>query len=263
MANYKLTKPKLKELKPTTSALARYDWNSAREDYINGWLDSDGAIVYPKNKELAEKYDIPAQSLANKINKERWNDHRNAREREKSIEIHQMRLKKLAKKAVVFDETTADAAQIAQKLILDRLQELYEVRERDKARIQNVLEEWDNADPDSVDMEALKIELRPMMWSTEVFELAKAQSLFAETGRRALGIKDDETGVTMNNQVNIEINAQSVQSELNSDDEARAAAILQVIRNPNLIIPGMVQPSTDESIAVEQLEITDGSDSGD
>lgn len=261
MTNYKLKKTtKLKELKPTTSSLARYDWNSAREDYINGCRDEDGAIVYLKNTDLAAKYGIPYQSLVNKITKERWSDHRSAREREKSIEVHQLRLKKLAKKAVVFDETTADAAQLAQKLILDRLVELSQIRERDKARIQAILEDWDATDPQDVDMEALKIELRPMMWSTEVFELIKSLNLAAESGRRALGIKEDETGVTMNNQINIEIGTQNVQSTLNSDDEARASALLQVIRNPNLVIPGLTDTVVDAEVVTEQLEITDGAE---
>ena len=198
--------------------------------------------------------------MLNKITKERWSDHRKAREREKSIEIHQQRLKKLAKKAVIFDETTADAAQVAQKLILERLLELDQIRQRDRARIQAVLDDWDSTDPGSVDMEALKIELRPMMWSTEIFELAKAMNLFAESGRRALGIKEDETGVTMNNQINIEIGTQNVQSALSSDDEARAAALLQVIRNPNLVIPGLTSPVVEAEVVEEPLEITDGSE---
>lgn len=262
MPKYKIKKPQLKELKPTTSPLARYDWNSAREDYINGWKDSDDVIVFPKNKELAERYGIPLQSLLNKITKERWADHRSARERERSIETHQLRLKTLAKKAVIFDETTADAAQVAQKLILERLLELDQIRSRDRARIQAVLDDWDATDPNSVDMEALKAELRPMMWSTEIFELAKAMNLFAESGRRALGIKEDETGVTMNNQINIEIGTQNIQSELGSDDEARAAALLKVIRNPNLVIPELTVPDlvVDAEVVEEQLEITDGSD---
>lgn len=254
MPKYTLQKPKLKELKPTTSALARYDWNSARDDYINGMLDDDNVLVFPKNKELAEKYGIPLQSLLNKITKERWADHRSAREREKSLELHKTRMKKLAKKAVIFDETTADAAQRAQQLIADRIEELYQVRERDKARIQAVLEEWDVTDPEDLDMEALKVQLRPMIWSTEIFELAKALSLFAESGRRALGIKEDETGITMNQQINIEVN--NVQKEMSSDDETRAAAILEVMRNPRLVLPGFNAPVIDGEVVEEAKEIT-------
>jgi hypothetical protein len=256
MPKYQIKKTKLKELKPTTSALARYDWNSCRDDYINGMADEDGAIVFPPNKVLAEKYGIPLQSLLNKISKERWSDHRSAREREKSIEIHQLRLKKLAKKAVVFDETTADGAQLAQKLIADRLAELVRIRERDQARISRVLDDWEVADDEEIDMEALKIELRPMMWSTEIFELAKAQSLFAETGRRALGIKEDETGETINNQINLSV-TQNVQRELTSDDETRAAALLGILNNPNLVLPGFTRaPDIDAEVVEEALEIT-------
>lgn len=256
MPKYQISKPKLKELKPTTSALARYNWNDAREDYINGMLDDEGVLVFPKNKDLAEKYGIPLQSLLNKITKERWSDHRSAREREKSLELHKTRMKKLAKKAVIFDETTADAAQRAQQLIADRIEELYQVRERDKARIQAVLEEWDVTDPESLDMEALKIQLRPMIWSTEIFELAKALSLFAESGRRALGIKENETGTTMNQQINIEVT--SVQKELTSDDETRAAAILEVMRNPRLVLPGFTAPDIEGEVIEEAKEITAG-----
>lgn len=245
----KFKKPKLTELKPISDS-ARYDWAHAREDYINGITDDEGVVRYPKNAEICEKYNIPSQSLSNRINKERWADHRAARQREQSIALHQARLKKMAKKAVIFDETTADAAQVAQKIILERLLELDQIRIRDRVRIQRILDEWDETAPEDVDMDYIKQQIKPLMWSTEIFELAKAMSLFAESGRRALGIKEDETGITMNNNVSIEINSVNSNNVLTSDDETRAAALLQVLRNPNLIIPGL----TDKKESIEQVD---------
>ena len=255
----RIKKTKLSPLPDKNRKNAVYDWLSIREDYINGTEQEDGIVVYPTPTELSEKYGVPYQSLLNKSHKERWNDHRAARTREKNIAIHQERVKKLAKKAVIFDETTVDAAQVAQKLVLDRLMELESIRERDKARIQRVLAEWDVTEDSDVDMEALRKELRPMIWSTEIFELAKSLSLFAESGRRALGIKEDETALTMNQQINIQMVSQNAQDELDSDDENRARAILQIIRNPNLVIPNLVEPETvpelENIVEAEVLEI--------
>lgn len=240
------TKPDVRE---------RYDWSGARQDYINGVTDADGTLVYPKNIELSEKYNIPVQSLANKVHKERWNDHRQANERARAIQIQKDRTKLLAKKAVIFDETAADAASTAMKIIADRLFMIDKINQKDLARQAALLEI-----EETEGVEAQYDELRPRWTFAEVSELSKAFANFHEAGRRALGIKDDESGVNNTQIVNVEI-TQNITDELKRDDETRQKALMSVLMNPNLVLPGVTTPAkTEEDPEVTQLAITSGED---
>ena len=252
MANYKPRKPKLPPLPVESDSRAKYDWVSARRDYIEGIVDGDGTLVYPKNADISEKYGIPGQSLANKIHKERWADHRNANERERALEIQKQRTKLLAKKAVVFDETAADAAQTAMKIIAERLLIIDAINQHDINRQKALL----MAEEDG--LEASYDELRPRWTFAEISELSKAFANFHEAGRKALGIKDDESGVTNNQTVNIEITT-NVTEELRRNDETRQKALLSVLTNPNLVLPGVTDPVVDaELVEDETLELTTG-----
>ena len=246
------SKDKLPALPTKYDARTKHDWVAAREEYINGTLDTDGTLRYPKNAEISAKYGIPVTSLTNRISKERWSDHRQAHERTRLMKIQQERMKVLAHKAVIFDETAANVAQTAMKIILERLLEIDRVRQADKKRIAEILERMEAGE------EVSREELRPLYAFSEISELSKAFANFHEGGRRALGIRDDETGATKTPSVTIEINT-TLQSRLSDYDETRQAGLLSVLKNPNLVIPGVTDKIEDaEIVETEQIAITTG-----
>jgi hypothetical protein len=259
VAKYRVAK-KLPPLPITTDHRARYDWNHARRDYVEGVIDEDGTLVYPNNKQIAEKYDIPIQSLANKIHKERWRDHRVARERERSLEVQQERVKKLAKKAVIFDETTLNAAQAGIRIILNRLLLIADLDETDEQRIRGLKQAYENGEADDADFQK---EIRRWVYYAEITELSKALEKFQIAGRTAAGIKEDESAITQNNTVNISLTQTNIREELERDDETRAQALLSVLRNPNLVLPGITDQVLEGTTVDEPLEITDGSPEAD
>lgn len=50
----------------------RSDWEQVERDYVEGVADSSGAITYPSQRELAEKYNISVGLIGRHAKKEQW-----------------------------------------------------------------------------------------------------------------------------------------------------------------------------------------------
>jgi len=261
VSKYKVTKTKntLPALKKTYDARAKYDWISIRKDYIEGMDDGEGSTVYPTHGQLIEKYGVPEQSLRNRASQERWEDHRQAHKREITIVRQKEMAKKLAKKAVAFDEQAADGAIEAMRLIEARLPIIKDIQEWDDARRLALLEQLENGEVE-MDTKTVRNELRPMVSSSEFESLAKAYALFQDVGRKALGLTDGESAI--NSQVTIEVSQlqNPVAQEMVKDSDARGREILRILKNKNLRLPGYTDVVDAEVINEGSKELTDGSE---
>jgi hypothetical protein len=248
MAKYKIkTKEKLPELKARYDERSKYDWLDVRAAFIEGTRDSDGTIVWPSVPELAKKYSIPEAALRNRVGSERWRDHRQAHQNQLAVERQKEHAKVLAKKAVKFDEQAVEASTVAQQIVLDRLYEIQELKTLDQPRLNEIRDRVEQGE--IIDPRELR---QSVVGYSELESLAKAFNLFNEVGRKALGLKDGETAGA---QTNIQINQiTNVAEQLRQSDEQRNQALLSVLQNSNLKLPGITTGKQEEILEGEIVD---------
>jgi hypothetical protein len=244
---------KLPVLREQYDQRTKYDWLSARKDYIEGYEDAEGTIVYPGPKEISERYGIPYGNVTTFISKERWKDHRDAHMNEIALARQKEHSKVLAKKAVKFDEQAADAAQVGQELILGRLLELRSFRAADRARAEDLLERMEQGEIIPV------TEFKSLLWHTELESLANSLDKFQNIGRKALGITDNDS-TTVNH---VEITQTNIGTEMARTDQNRAEGIMQLLANKNLNLPELQQMRDAQYQSIIQGEIEGSTDADD
>lgn len=250
-----MPKPKdsLPQLREKYDPRTKYDWVTARTEYIEGYKDSDGTIVYPGPKEISERFDIPYGNVTTFISKERWKDHRDAHQNRIAVERQKEHARVLAKKAVKFDEQAAEASAVGQQLILDRLLELQELRNYDRVRVEELKARMLAGEVIPVSR------FKSIIYHAELESLANSLSKFQDTGRKALGITDNDTTVTQH----VEINQTNISNEMARPDQARAEGILQLLANKNIKLSGLQEQreiQNQEVVEAEVIELTDGSE---
>lgn len=247
--------------KKTSSQLSRakYNWTDAENDYVQGMEQgSEGAsqIVWPGYKEIAEKYDIPLQQVKNRAYKLRWSDKRKAREIKVATDIRRERVKGIADKAVRFDESVYDASTLGVALIRKRLEDLFVLvgSEMDPRSVENLKNKF-------IATGELKAQdFHGTLYFKEMNELSKALQQFHDTGRKALGIKDDDGP-----QVVVDIQQTNVTTELMRPDIARVTGFLSVLQRQNVQLPSGIaqtQPDDDDEIVDSEIvyELEPGDD---
>jgi hypothetical protein len=229
----------------------KYDWLGARKEYIEGYYDADGTLVWPGPKDISERWDIPYGSVTTFISKERWKDHRDAHQNEMALARQKEHSKLLAKRAVKFDEKAADAAEVGQRLILGRLLELEELRAADRNRAEELKRRMDEGEIIPV------TEFKSIIYHSELESLANSLSKFQDVGRKALGITDTEANVTQH----VEITTTNISTEMQRTDQNRVEGILQLLANKNIEL-GELSRARDEQnkqiVDAEYLEIEAG-----
>jgi hypothetical protein len=254
MANTKKQKVSLPALPEKYDERSKYDWNTIRNDYIYGYQDKQGTLIYPKPKDLEEKHNVPAQYISNRATKEKWLKHREAHQNEVAIAQQKEHQKRLANKAVKFDEKAAIDATLTQDVLGARMMRMMQLDAVDNNRIQELIAQIEDGRP--VDR-ALRDELKPLVSTYEWEAIWKAYTLANEVGRKALGITDEKPTL---NQTNIQVNQVSPTAALKELDELRNQKILEAMNNPNMRIPAItVAVETDED-EIEDAELIEDDD---
>lgn len=238
----------LPALKDSYDERSKYDWNTIRNDYIFGFKDNAGTLVYPKPKDLEDRHSVPAQYISNRATKEKWMKHREAHQNEVAIAQHKEHQKRLANKAVKFDEQAATDASMTQEILGSRIRTMMMLTIVDNNRIEEIVEEINNGR--EIDSE-LRAELKPLVSTYEYEAIWKAYTLANEVGRKALGITDDKQNIT---QTNVQINQVSPSAALKEIDDLRNQKLLEAFKNANMKIPGI---TTGHEEDIEDAEIVD------
>lgn len=247
---------KLPELKQEYDERSKYDWQAIRSDYIYGMEDADGTVIFPKPKELEEKYNVPAQYISNRATKEKWLKHREAHQNETAIVQQKEFQKKLAKKVVKFDERVADDSMTAARILGTRLRQMEIIQAADQSRISELVNELAEGTRE-VDQN-FRSEIKPLISSYEVEAIVKAMEIVIETGHKAMGVEDGRAAITNITQI---ANIQSPSQALQELDEKRQEAIANFFQNKNARIPQLGIGVEDEDEIVEG-ELVDDPDSG-
>ena len=227
---FKVTqKTKLPVLRESYDERSVYPWMNIRTEYIEGFEDSDGTWQWPSVRELAERFEMPEKPLQNRASKERWLEYRKAHQNKIALERQKEHERVLAGKAVKFDEQAVETAFFANQLIYDRLKELEKLKEIIERNRELAIEkvdagEWVN--PSQLKASAIS--------GAELESLAKAYSMFNETGRKALGIKDGDVNLTQNN---IEVTQTNIREELLRKDGDRIQEFMRIVGNKRFSVP--------------------------
>lgn len=246
---------KLPELKDKYDERSKYDWNEIRNDYIFGYKDEQGTLIYPKPKDIEVKHNIPAQYVSNRATKEKWLKHREAHQNEVAIAQQKEHQKRLANKAVKFDEQAANSATLTQDVLHNRMMRMMQLDAVDNERILDLVEQVSNGRP--VDR-ALRDELKPLVSTYEWEAIWKAYTLANEVGRKALGITDEKPTL---NQTNVQINQISPSASLKEVDDLRQQKLAEILQNPNLRLPvRQLEAGTED---IEDAEIVEEGDDDD
>lgn len=246
------TKTKLPALKESYDERSLYPWMTIRTEYIEGFEDEDGTWAWPGIKELAERYEIPEKQLQNRINKERWIEYKKAHQNQIALERQKEHAKRLTGRAIKFDEQSLEIAEFANGLIMDRLNELAELQDLVVQNRQIYIEAIEAGEEVSVS------KLKASAYSgSELESIAKAFAMFAETGRKALGIKDGESPINQTT-TNITVQQTNIREDLNRTDADRMSEMMRILGNPNLSLPGVdKQPLALEGEVVEDADIVE------
>lgn len=231
MSRYKLAKKNgnLPALKDKYDPRTGYDWLSARTAFIEGWKESDGAIVWPTAAQISDKYDIPVQNVYNFISKEKWKAHREAHQREIAIERQREQSKRLANRAVKFDETSAAISEQTKEVIAIRLEQILRLRKMDNERIDILIKMIEDNDLEV--SPSMRKELSPLVSAGEIESLMKGFALADEVGRKALGITETED----KGKINIEVTqTNNISEKMNQTDRAKIGGILDILSNNNI-----------------------------
>lgn len=256
---FKVTqKTKLPVLRESYDERALYPWMNIRTEYIEGFEDDDGTWQWPSVRELAARFDMPEKPLQNRMAKERWLEYRKAHQNQITLERQKEHAKRLAGKAVKFDEKASDTAMFGMDLIFERLQELQELKaivEQNRQLAVQKVEDGEWVPPAQLKASAIS--------GAELESLAKAASMFTEAGHKALGIKDGENiQLTQNN---VEINQTNVRDELLRRDEDRVKEFLRIVQNKNFSVPQSAlgqQPEEDDEEVIEADLVEDEYEDG-
>lgn len=241
-----------------TDPQAKYPWEDMMRDYVEGW-DNKGQTVYPTGTEIAQRYGVPANQVQNKMAKQRWKDHRQAHQAEVANERKKEAVKKMAGKAIKFDEDSLSVADAGMSVISNRIQFILDVQQAglDPATMDNLKEKL--ARGEDLNMN----DFRGVVYYKELEALAKAAASFQDVGRKALGIKDGEN--TFVNQVNVDVQQTNVAAEIARPDRDRVKGILSIITrenaNLNLALPaGSSEPAVEENDDIPVAEIVEDED---
>lgn len=241
---------KLPELKTEYDERSKYDWQTIRNDFIYGMEDAEGTIIFPKPKELEEKYNVPAQYISNRATKEKWLKHREAHQNETAIVQQKEFQKKLANKVVKFDERVADDSMVAARILGDRLRQMEILQAADRTRINDLINEL--AEGTRQIDGSFRNEIKPLISSYEVEAIVKAMAMVVETGHKAMGVEDGRAGITNTIQI---ANIQSPSQALQELDEKRQEAIANFFQNKNARIPQLgigVEEAEQQTIASDE-----------
>lgn len=98
-------------------AKKKIDWDSIRNDYING-TEVDGKRIYPSTTDLSKKYNIDRGQLGRKSSKEGWLEKRQILVNKISTRCQQKTIEQVSNKGVDFDlKCFNDSEGIRTKLI--------------------------------------------------------------------------------------------------------------------------------------------------
>jgi hypothetical protein len=247
--------PSLPVLKTENDERSKYDWATIMNEYVYGIQEDDGAVVYPKPKDLEARHNVPAQYISNRATKEKWVQHKEAHQREEALARQKEHQKRLAKRAVKFDETAADAASTAMQILHERLKQIRTIQILDIERQAELIEDLavGNREVDS----EFRSELKPLYSTYEIESIAKSMGISMEVAHKALGIEDGKPAI--NNTIQIANIAPS--QALQEADEHRQKALESFFQNKNVRIPqfGLNAPEDDilNAIEAEIVEDTD------
>lgn len=225
----------------------KYDYDSARLEYVEGIRQDDGSDRLPTLKELAERHDIPYTAIRRAASKERWTERQTTYQSQIANERQKKRIKELAGQALAFDTNAHKAAQLGVSMATARLAEIAEEFKAKQPRIKEARERMERGDP------VEKWELYSAINYRELEGLSGALERFQSVGMKALGTDVNRHEVTSPDG-SMQPQQINIHAELGRDDPERLGAFIQALHDVGL---------TPNDIAAEQVvdaEIVDDED---
>lgn len=226
--------PKLPVLKDEYDERSKYDWTAIRHDFIYGVEDSSGTVIYPKPKELENIHNVPAQYVSNRATKEKWLKYREAQQNEEAIARQKEHQKRLANKAVKFDEEIIRYSETVQRILNARVNQIEMANAVDAERLNNLI--MDVADGKRRIDNTLRNELKPLVSSYELESLMKSVALNLEVAHKAMGIDEGQQNVI---NTTVQIANVTPSQALQEADELRQKALEQFFNNTRAVIPSL------------------------
>lgn len=101
--------------------MAKYDWDSITNDFIQGVTNEEGEFHYPTHEELSEKYGPAIKTIMNRSSKESWKEKREIFRTKKNNAIEEKKIEQFSNKAVEFDLLNLEIATKGLELVRDGL----------------------------------------------------------------------------------------------------------------------------------------------
>lgn len=205
----------------------KYDYDSARLEYIEGIEQDDGSSRIPSLKELAERHDIPYTAVRRAASKERWTERQTTYQSQIASERQKKRIKELSGQGIEFDTKAHKAAQLGVSMATARLAEIAEDFQARSPKIKEARERMSRGEP------VEKWELYSAVNYRELEGLASALERFQTVGMKALGTDVNRHEVTSPDG-SMQPQTININAELGRDDPERLGAFIQALHEVGL-----------------------------
>lgn len=98
-----------------------YDWNTIRQEYIQGNIDKKGNRTKPSLKQLCDKYGCNYNTIRHRAANEKWNQKKHLFDTKLTQKIEEKAQNKISDEAVDFDSKSLDTANKGIDKIYQRL----------------------------------------------------------------------------------------------------------------------------------------------
>lgn len=102
--------------------MAKYDWDKIREEYIFGYITPEGQKVFPTQRNLAERHNIPISTIGTRASKEKWEEKKRAKSNKIEQKIIEKKTTYDAESIVISDDKFESAGELIRRVAVKQLE---------------------------------------------------------------------------------------------------------------------------------------------
>ncbi len=99
-------------------------WDKIKEDYIYGYIDNKGQKIYPRQKDLSKKYNIPIGTISDRASREEWTAKRNDKAKKIQDKISERKTEIEAGEIVLSDDRFESAGEQVRRVAVKKLEKI-------------------------------------------------------------------------------------------------------------------------------------------
>ena len=245
--------PVVKKPHAATSRSSKHDWDNLKQRFIEG-ITNDVKKPFEREylnvKEFAIRYNVPYNTIKERVAIEAWYDQRQANQLHLAKSRQSKRITELNNESIEFDTKNIKIAKTGMDLITIRLSEIAEEVSLRRNLRKATLEAQSRGEVINPK------DLYSAIYPKDLMMLAQAGQLFQAIGDKALGTDIIKHQLTIDGTIDVDVEARitSISQELGRSDTTRLAAMIEKMQQTGLFDDELIKVSN-QSVDAQSREI--------